>query len=166
MYLPYLMCGYAATVILMLAGCYAFSWTMPGLRGLRLLMWALCCGLLGVLLLALRPVAPPWVTILVANAALFACSLLIYGATAEILNARPSFLPWGIGGLGPAFVALFYFTYSHEELTARIHICSACFAVYASARAWMLFTHRETGVDEAGSASALDSLITALVWLQ
>ena len=57
MYLPYLMCGYAATVILMLAGCYAFSRTSPGLRGLRLLVWALVCGLIGVLLLATRPFA-------------------------------------------------------------------------------------------------------------
>ena len=164
--MPYLMCGYAATVILMLAGCYAFSRTMPGLRGLRLLVWALCCGLLGVLLLALRPVAPNWVTILVANEAIFVCALLIYCATADILNARPSFIPFGIGVLGAALVLLFYFTYSHEELNARIHICSTCFAIFAAARAWMLFTHRKPTVDQVPPASSLDSLITALAWLQ
>src|SRR5215469_10323355 len=97
MYMPYLMCGYAATVILMLAGCYAFSRTMPGLRGMRLLVGALFCGLMGVSLLAVRPIAPAWATILLANGAVFLSSLLIYCATAEILDIRASFVPWGLG---------------------------------------------------------------------
>ena len=77
MYMPYLMYGYAATVILMLAGCGVISRTVPELRGIRLLMWALSFGLLGVVLLAMRPFAPAWATILLANEALFTCSLLI-----------------------------------------------------------------------------------------
>ena len=107
MYMPYLMCGYAATVILMLAGCYAFSRTMPGLRGMRLLVGALFCGLMGVSLLAVRPIAPAWVTILLANGAIFLCSLLIYCATAEILDIRASFVPWGLGVSAIAVAGVF-----------------------------------------------------------
>ena len=110
MYMPYLMCGYAATVILMLAGCYAIARTLPGLQGLRLLVYALICGLLGVALMATRPFAPAWITILVANGAIFACSLLIYCSTAEILDTGAAFLPWGIAVLVLAVLALSYFT--------------------------------------------------------
>ena len=165
MFMPYLMCGYAATVILMLAGCYAISRTVAGLRGLRLLVYALACGLFGVLLLALRPVAPAWATILLANLAIFLCWLLVYCATAEILAARPAFLSGGIGLLVVAFAAMLYFTYIHPNLPARIFICSACFAAFAVARALLLFAYRDPAANPAGS-SALRSLVRALAWLQ
>jgi diguanylate cyclase (GGDEF)-like protein len=164
--MPYLMCGYAATVILMLAGCYAFSRTMPGLRGMRLLVCALLCGLIGVSLLALRVVAPAWVTILLANGAIFLCSLLIYCATAEILDIRASFVPWGLGVSAIAIAGLGYFTYPHQNLAARIYICSGCFAVYAAARAVVLFMHREPVFDQAVNGSPLTPFIGALAWLQ
>ncbi len=45
----------------------------------------------GVLFLAMPPFAPAWITILVANEALFATSLLIYCATAETLAVRTQF---------------------------------------------------------------------------
>ena len=93
MYMPYLMYGYAATVILMLAGCAVIARTVPGLPGIRLLIWALSFGLLGVALLAMRPFAPAWATILLANESLFACSLLIYSATADTLAVPPAFHP-------------------------------------------------------------------------
>jgi diguanylate cyclase (GGDEF)-like protein len=166
MYLPYLMCGYAATVILMLAGCYAFSRTAPGLRGLRLLVYALLCGLGGVLLIAVRPVAPAWATILLGNEALFVCSLLIYSAAADILAVPANFHPWGIGVLVAAFAAMHYFTYSHDNLTARIFVCSVCFAIFAGAKAQVLFAYRDPVSDPGLPASALRSLVTSLAWLQ
>jgi len=166
MYLPYLMCGYAATILLMLAGCYAISRTVPGLRGLRLLVAALIFGLVGVTLLALRPFAPAWLTIVVANEAIFACSLLLYCATTDILAVRASFLPWGLGVLVAAVPAMTWFTYRHENLIARIFICSGCFALYAAAKAAPLFAYREPEADQVTPASALRSLTRALAWLQ
>ncbi len=165
MYMPYLMCGYAATVILMLAGCYAISRTVAGLRGLRLLVYALACGLFGVLLLAVRPVAPAWATILLANLAIFMCWLFVYCATAEILAARPAFLPWGIGLLVVAFAAMLYFTYLRPNLVARIFVCSGCFAAFAVARGALLFAYRDP-VAYPVRSSALRSLVRALAWLQ
>jgi diguanylate cyclase (GGDEF)-like protein len=166
MYLPYLMFGYAATVVLMVAGCYAISRTLPGLPGLRLLIGALFCGLGGVLLLASRPFAPAWATIVVANGMIFLCSFLIYCATAEILNVPTFGSSWGTPVLGAALAGLLYFTYVHQSLTARIYICSGCFAVYAAARSVILFAHREPVADEVAPPSALHPLIAALAWLQ
>lgn len=166
MYMPYLMCGYAATVILMLAGCYAISRTIPGLRGLRVLVYALFCGLLGVSLLATRQFAPEWATIIIANAAILTCSLLIYSATAEILDAGSAFHPWGIGTVAVASLLMAYFTYPHPDLTARIYISSGCFAIYSTAKAVLLFTYRKPVVEHGPARAGLDPLIAALTWLQ
>ena len=166
MYMPYLMCGYAATVILMLAGCYAISRTVPGMRGLRLLVAALFCGLTGIVLLAMRPVAPPWATIVLANEALFVCSLLIYSATADILVVRASFHRWGLAVLVVALAAMFHFTYTDPNLPPRLYIGSTCFAIFAVARAGVLFAYRDPVADPAGPTSALRSLVTILAWLQ
>jgi len=166
MYMPYLMCGYAATVILMLAGCYAISRTIPGLRGLRVLVYALFCGLFGVSLLATRPFAPAWATIIVANMAVLACSLLMYTATAEILESGAGFHRWAIGALALSTLLLWYFSYIQPDLTARIYVCSGCFAIYAWARAALLFSYRKPVVEHAIPHAGLDPLVNALVWLQ
>jgi diguanylate cyclase (GGDEF)-like protein len=166
MYMPYLMYGYAATVLLMLAGCAVIERTVQGLRGVRLLLWALSFGLVGVLLLAMRPYAPSWVTILLANEALFACSLLIYSATADILDLPPAFLPWGIGVLVAGLPANAFFTYIRPQLTARILICSFCFAIFSVAKGVILLRYEEPAADQAGQASTLRMLITSLAWVQ
>lgn len=166
MYMPYLMYGYAATVLLMLAGCAVIGRTVPGLRGIRLLFWGLFLGLIGVLLLATRTFAPAWATILLANEALFACSLLIYSATADTLSVPPAFHPWGIGLLAAALPALAWFTYIHPQLTPRILICSACFAILAAAKADILFRYEEPASDQIEQAPSLRALITSLAWVQ
>ena len=166
MYLPYLMFGYAATVMLMIAGCYAISRTLPGLPGLRLLIGALFCGLGGVLLLASRPFAPAWATIVVANGLIFLSSFLIYCATAEIVNIPTFGHSWGVPVLGAALAGLLYFTYVHPSLIARIYICSGCFAVFAAARSVILFAHRDPVAEEVEPQSSLHPLLAALAWLQ
>jgi diguanylate cyclase (GGDEF)-like protein len=165
-YLPYLMYGYAATLVLMLAGCGVMARTVPGLRGVRLLGWALAFGLLGVVLVAMRTFAPAWATILLAQAALFVSSLLIYGATADTLDVPAEFVPWGVAIMAAACGANTFFTYVHPDLPSRILICSACFAIFAGAKATMLFQYREPAGQHPESPSALRSLIAALAWLQ
>lgn len=165
MYLPYLMCGYAATVLMMLAGCFAILRTMPGLPGLRLMIAALFSGLAGVSLLALRLIAPAWVTIVLANGAIMGCALLMFSATLRILDRRIPYLRWTLAVLGAAIAGLCYFTYVHQNLVARIYICSACFAVYAIARAVVLFRFHEPDADQDVSHPALRPLIGTLAWL-
>jgi diguanylate cyclase (GGDEF)-like protein len=165
-YLPYLMYGYAATLALMLAGCCVIARTVPGLRGVRLLGWALVFGLLGVALIAVRPVAPAWATILLAQAALFISSLLIYAATADALDLPAGFIPSGVAIMAAACAANACFTYIRPDLPARILVCSACFAIFAGAKATMLFQYKEPTGEQVDAPSALHTLITALAWLQ
>jgi diguanylate cyclase (GGDEF)-like protein len=165
-YLPYLMYGYAATLVLMLAGCCVIARTAPGLRGVRLLGWALAFGLLGVGLVAMRPFAPAWATILLAQAALFVSSLQIYAATADTLDVPADFVPWGVAIMVAACGANACFTYIRPDLPSRILICSACFVIFAGAKATMLFQYKEPAGEHSESPSALRTLIGALAWLQ
>jgi diguanylate cyclase (GGDEF)-like protein len=165
-YLPYLMYGYAATLLLMLAGCCVMARTVPGLRGVRMLGWALAFGLLGVVLVAMRPVAPGWASIVLAQGALFVSSLQIYAATADTLDVPAAFVPSGIAIMFAACAANTCFTYLRPDLPSRILICSACFAIFAGAKATMLFQYREPAGELADSPSALRTLIAALAWLQ
>lgn len=166
MYMPYLMYGYAATLGLMLLGCRVTARSVPGLRGVRLLSGALFFGLVGVVLMALRPYAPTWATILLANGLVLMCPLLIYCAAADILGVAARFFGWGMGLALAAVVAVAYFTYIDPELRARILISSVVWAIYAAVTGWMLFRHREAENDRAEPGFRLRSLIVALVWLQ
>ncbi len=165
MYMTDLMLGYAATLALVLAGCRVSARSVPGLRGVSRLSWALSFGMAGVLLLAMRPFAPAWITILVANEALFVSSLLFYCAAADTLAVSMRFLSWGIGLSVAAFAANDYFTYFHPDLTARILTGSGLCAVYAVATAALFFRYEDEHVDWAGLAPTLRFPIAALAWL-
>jgi diguanylate cyclase (GGDEF)-like protein len=165
MYMPYLMVGYAATALLLFLGCRASARTVPGLRGVRFLSWALGCALVAVALLALRPYLPAWATILLANAALFACALLVYIATADTLAAPLRFLPWGIGLALVALAGNTWFTYVNRELAARIIIISATCAIYSAAIA-TLFVRHYPSEKQVPAVTTLRSLTAALAGLQ
>lgn len=166
MYMPYLMCGYAAAGVLLLIGCWLSARSIPGLRGVRLLGWALVFGLICVVLMAVRPWAPAWLTILVSNEALFVCSLLIYCATAEMLTApRPS-LFWGVGLLTAALAGNAWFTYVHPSLTPRMFIGSGVCGLCALATAALLFQNRDLSGEEMVGAPTLQAPILGLAWLQ
>jgi diguanylate cyclase (GGDEF)-like protein len=165
MYLPYLMYGYAATAFLLLLGCRMGALTVPGLRAVRLLSWALVFAIISVLLLSLRPYAPAWITILLANEALLVCILLVYRAAADTFSAPIPFLPWGIGLAILALAGNIWFTYVHDQLAARIVIVSSTCAIYAAAIALLLRKHLPAEKQSSASTS-LRSLTAALAWLQ
>ena len=165
MYLPYLMYGYAATALFLLLGCRMGMRTLPGLKGVRLLSWALACALIAVVLLSLRPYAPAWVTILLANETLFACTLLLYCAAADTFSASVPFLPWGIGLALVALAGNAWFTYAHDQLEPRILIISGTHAIYAAAIANLLRKHISAEKKHLAPAT-LRSLAAALAWSQ
>lgn len=166
LYMSYLMCGYAATLALVLAGCRVVARCVSGLRGVNWLSWALFFALAGVLLLAIRPFAPAWMTILVANEALFVSSLLLYCAAADVLAIRMGFRSWGIFLLAIALAVNGYFTYFHLSLAARILNSSGTCALYATATAVLLFQYEEQRTDLAGLVATLQFPAMALAWLQ
>ena len=165
MYMPYLMYGYAATALLTLLGCLMGAHTVPGLRGIRLLSWALGFALLSVMLLSARPYAPAWATILLAIEALFACSLLVYCAAADTFSAGIPFLPWGIGLALIALAGNTWFTYVHNQLAPRILIVSGTSAIYAAAIAKLIRKH-VPAEKQFPATTTLRSLTLALAWLQ
>jgi diguanylate cyclase (GGDEF)-like protein len=166
MYMPFLMYGYAAALVLMLLGCRMAIHSVPGLRGLRLLSWAIFFGLVTVVGLSTRPWAPAWVTILVANLALFVSMLLLYCAVAETTGTRKKYLPWGSGLLVAAAAGFVEFTWIHPALVPRILISSVVCAVHAGAAAWILFGYEEPAAEPGMNGPALRSLIGSMAWLQ
>ncbi len=166
MYMTYLMCGYATTLALLLTGYRVSARSIPGLRGIGRLSWALIFGINGVLFLALRPFAPAWITILAANEVLFVSLLLVYIAAAEILAVRMRFLAYGIGLLAVALAINGYFTYFHPALTVRIVSGSGVCAIYAAATATLFFRYKEPHVDMVELMPALRFPAAALAWLE
>lgn len=164
MYMPYLMCGYAVAVVLLMLGCRIALRTVPGLRGMRLLMGALGCALAGVLLVALRPWAPAWLTVLVSNQGIFACSLLIYCAVADALAVPMRFARWGAALCVAALAGDVWFTAIHAALVPRILIASGLCALFAGVTAAMLFRHHDEEWD--ATAPALPYLTRTLAWLE
>jgi len=166
LYVTYLMCGYAATMALMLVGCRVSIRSIPALRGAGRLSWGISFGLVAVVLLAMRPLLPAWIPILAGNELLLIALLFVYAAVADTLAVPMRFLPWGIGLLAPALAVNAYFTYIQPDLTARILNCSGLCAVYAIATAMMLFRYEDRYADVDGLLPTLRFATEALGWLQ
>jgi diguanylate cyclase (GGDEF)-like protein len=122
MYTPFLMCGYAAALILMLFGFRGVRRSTPDLPGSRQLNWFILCALFGVLLIGLRPWVPALLSIVVSNFLLFAGGLFLYLATAKILERNSRLFPWPAGICVLALPPFVWFTYIHDEVLARLLI--------------------------------------------
>ena len=146
MYLPFVMYGYAATLALVLVGCWLIRQVIPGLRGVRTLSAAIAATMLAVVLIGLRLWVPAFFTILLGNGALIFAFILIYLATARVLGDKPRFL----SGL----IALFlldlppycYTTWIHPSLLARIWLSNGVVAIIATATGILLFRHRPSSL--------------------
>ncbi|HEY1501619.1 MAG TPA: GGDEF domain-containing protein [Acidobacteriaceae bacterium] len=122
MYTPFLMCGYAAALLLMLFGFRGVRRSTPDLHGSRQLSWFILCALLSVLLMGLRPWTPALLSVVGANFLLFAGALCIYLAAADILETDPRVFPWPAGILIPALPVFVWFTYANDQVLMRLVI--------------------------------------------
>jgi len=122
MYTPFLMCGYAAALLLMLFGFRGVRRSTPDLHGSRQLSGFILCALFGVLLMGLRPWTPALVSIVGANFLLFAGAVCIYLAAADILETDPHVFPWPAGILIPALPVFVWFTYANDQVLVRLVI--------------------------------------------
>jgi diguanylate cyclase (GGDEF)-like protein len=122
MYTPFLMCGYAAALVLMLVGFRGVRRSTPDLHGSRQLTWFILCALFGVLLIGLRPWTPALLSIVVSNFLLFAGAMFLYLAAADILEVDPRIFPWPAGVLIPALPLFVWFTFAHDLVIARLVI--------------------------------------------
>jgi diguanylate cyclase (GGDEF)-like protein len=124
---PYLMCAYAASMLLVLLGLQVVRRSSPDLRGVGYLRKFIVCAMGGVLLIALQSQLAPVFSILVANFLFFAGNTFLYLGTAEILSIPPRRLR-SIVVLCLLAVPLFlWFTYRRNFPLARLEI--HCFGI-------------------------------------
>ena len=102
------------------------------------LLFALC-----LLLLALRPVLPDWISIVGANAVVAAAAILSLEAAREFRGLRPQVFPVYIGGI-LAVLAVVYFDYVVSNINARIVVMSAFMGVTALLSSVTLFQEKRT----------------------
>jgi diguanylate cyclase (GGDEF)-like protein len=139
-------------LLLVLLGIRTIRRSMPGLRGIEHLRGFILCGLIALLLLALRSRAPAFFTVITANVLLFAGAVLLYCAAAEILEVRPRLLPWAIGICATAVFPLVWFTYVHNNEVGRLEThCAAMGAVFAMT-AVVLFRKARTALTDPARA--------------
>ena len=139
MYTPFLMCGYAAALVLMLFGFRGVRRSTPDLRGSRQLTWFILCALFGVLLIGLRPWMPGLVSIVLANFLLFAGVMFLYMAAVDILETHSHIFPWPSGILIPALPMFVWFTYAHPSTGMRLLIHAVVLGAIFITTSIMLF---------------------------
>lgn len=157
MYLPFVMLAYAGILCLVLAGCWLVSRTIPRLRGLRHIGWAVASALASVVLVGLRPWIAAFQSILLGNCALFAYFLLIYCATARILSQPARALPWLTGICLVALLPFSFFAFVQPDIVARILIGGGVAALVAATTGVLLL--RQT-------SPILTPVATSLAWIQ
>ena len=141
MYLPFVMFAYAAALAFVLVGCALIGHVIPGLRGIRELAWAVVMGIAAVALIGARPWAPAFFTILLGNAALLACFLLLFWTTIRVLECRSRFLPYAVALCIADLPMIGYATWIHPDIVVRIWLSSGMLAIIATATAVYLIRH-------------------------
>ena len=165
MSMPFVMCGYAAALLLMLFGFRGVRRSTPDLRGSRQLSWFIVCALFGILLIGLHPWIPVLLSVVLANFLLFAGAMCIYLATTHILEKSSRVFPWPGGPLIVALPLFVWFTYGNDWAAARllIHVI-VIGSIYLTAS---VFLFRQRATPEARQpARACASLLVLATSLQ
>jgi diguanylate cyclase (GGDEF)-like protein len=138
MFTPYLMCAYAAAMLLVLLGLQVVRRSAPDLRGVEHLQKFIVCATCGVLLIALQSQLAPVFSIVVANFLFFAGVTFLYLAAAEILGVRPRLVRSIIVLCILALPLFLWFTYRRNLALARLEIHCTVIACVLSVIAVLL----------------------------
>jgi len=164
MYTPFLMCGYAAALLLMLAGFRGVRRGTPDLRGSRQLTWFILCALCGVVLIGLRPWIPALFSVVASNFLLFAGALFLYQAASDILDTRSHIFPWPTGIFIVALPLFVWFTYGRDLPAARLLIHTVvCGAIFISASILLFRGHPDHEVRQPARACAWLLILASLL---
>ena len=165
MYTPFLMCGYAAALVLMLFGFRGVRRSTPDLRGARELTWFLLCALFAVLLLGARPWTPALISVVASNFLLFAGAIFLYMAAADILERKTHVFPWPLGICIVALPLFVWFTYGQNSAVKRLLLHAVVMGAIFVSTAVMLFRkQREPEMRQPARACAW--LLTLATMLQ
>jgi diguanylate cyclase (GGDEF)-like protein len=149
LYMPYLMVGYALTDLVILACCLACTFSVPELRGVRALSWCYVLGFFALILLAVRPVAPLWLSATGSNALVFILNIQFNCAVAETVSVRR----WFLRGLVPLAVVFtagnWWFCYVHPNVMARVLLSGGFGAISCAVTVVLLYRARKAATDAA-----------------
>lgn len=157
------MVGFAAALLMMLIGFAVLHRTIPGLRGMRYLIRSIDCGLISVLLIAIRPWAPRFLSILLANYVLFVGAICLYCAAAHILSETPRRVSGCIGICVVAFLPLLWFSVVHPAPLPRLLLHSTVLCVIWAFTARLLFRQEDGALRYPARAVAWVIMSTALL---
>lgn len=161
------MCAYAAALLLVLLGFRVIRRSMPELRGIANLQRFLLYGLCALLLFGLRSRAPAFVTVVVANFLLFAGTAFLYRAAAEILEVQRHRFAWVMAVCVAALPPFFWFTFVHDDVTARLLVhCVVMIAIYGLSTV-LLFGERRAALRypaQACAAMMIASILLNAAW--
>ena len=157
------MCAYAAAMLLVLLGLRMIRRSSPELRGLAHLRRFILCGLIAMLLFALRSRVPPFFTVVAPNLMLFAGAVYVYCASAEILELRARLVPWMAGLCGAGLLSFLWFTFGQSSVTGRLESHCVVVGTILGATASLLFRRARTALLD--PARACGWLLSASVML-
>lgn len=164
MYAPYILFGYAVTLVLMLIGFMIIRRSMPELRGIRPLSIFVCIAVAGVFLMAARNFAPAVLTLALANILLLVGPLYFYAATAEILDVRTRGIRWLVILCLAGVSMEFWYSLIHSLIRIRLLAHGVVVGTCFTASALLLFRNEDESVAFPARASAW--FVTAMAVLQ
>lgn len=154
MYTPFLMCGYAAALLLMLVGFRGVRRSTPDLHGSRQLVGFILCALSSILLFGLRPWTPILISQITPNFLLFVGGLFVYLAAADVLQKPHRLFPWPGLVVFLALPPFLWFTYAHDKVLARLLIHALTMTAIFLSTAVLLFREKDAAVRPAARACA------------
>jgi diguanylate cyclase (GGDEF)-like protein len=164
MYTPFLMCGYAAALVLMLFGFRGVRRSTPDLRGARELTWFLLCALFAVLLLGVHPWVPALLSVVASNFLLFAGAIFLYVAAADILERQTHIFPWPLGICIVVLPMFVWFTYGQNSAAKRLLLHAIVMGTIFVSTGVMLFRkQREPEMRQPARACAWLLVLAALL---
>ncbi len=154
MYTPFLMCGYAAALLLMLVGFRGVRRSTPDLHGSRQLVGFILCALFAILLFGLRPWLPVLISLVAPNFLLFVGGLYLYLAAADVLQQPPRLFPWPGVVVFLALPPFLWFTYNRDDVLGRLLVHSVVMSAIFLTTAIRLLRQRDAAIRPAARACA------------
>lgn len=168
MYTPYLMIGYAATLLLVFAGLQMVRRSAPDLLGIRSLRGFILCGLGGVIFIGLHAWIPAFFGIILPNFLFLTGALLLFRAATEILHIRTRSSTFAAAVCLSSIPFLIWITYFHPWPVWRLILHCLVLAFVFISPAVLYFRHKDAALRQAIRACAWlfsGIVVLNLLWL-
>lgn len=163
MYTPFLMCGYAAALLLMLIGFRGVRRSTPDLHGSRQLVGFILCALFAILLFGLRPWTPTLISVVLPNFLLFVGGLFLYLAAVDVLQQPLRLFPWPGVVIFLALPPFLWFTYFRDDAVERLLIHAVVMTAIFLTTAVRLFREKDPAIRPSARACSWLLILSAVL---